>query len=487
MSRAIPCLLLAVALSCAACADEIPATQVIVIVEAESGVQRQAEFLSVLVTGYDRRDGFDDGTTRTAIFDTTGSPYRMGPTWGEYTVALAPLEGDATRVYEVEVRALPTATGGARPVAVARVRSGYTPRKTLTLRVTLYDACIGVMCEPNEMCARSGDCVETGFIEPMTLTPLGGDAGVRDAGTADSGPRDGGADTGPVDAGCTALGCDDGNLCNGVERCGSEGACLPGTAVVCDDGIVCTEDTCVTATGVCRSTPNDGLCVPMGGTCDPTPTTGGCEYSTCTPSTCTPNPCGTAECVGDVCVRAGGCGSTGTCCADRCVALGCDDGDPCTDDACSMTGCVSANNTDACIDGNLCTIADACAGGVCTGVAAPCTDGDQCTADDMCNPATGACFYPLTSGGGCDDGNTCTSDDRCMSGICGGTPSCGDAGPRDLGVDFGVDLGDDLGVDFGVDFGTPVFDGGVVVEADLGCPPTSADASVKTRCLTMLD
>jgi|GEM_PF-4303049 len=480
MTRAIPCLLLALALSCAACADEIPATQVIVIVEAEPGVQRQAEFLSVLVSGYDRQVDFDGGSTRTAIFDTSQSPYRMralsGETWGEYTIALAPLEGDATRVYEVEVRALRSGVVDTdmpeAPIAVARVRSGYTPRKTLILRVTLYDACIGVMCEPNDMCARSGACVETGFVDPMTLRPLGSDAGTGDAGTTDSGSRDGGADTGPVDARCTAASCDDGNVCNGVEICGSEGGCLGGTAVVCGDGIPCTVDTCVPATGACVATPDDGLCIPADGTCDPTPVTGGCNYPTCTPATCIANPCGTAVCVADDCVRGGGCGS-GTCCAGACAALGCDDGEPCTNDSCGATGCVHANNTATCEDGNFCTVADTCAGGACGGSAALCTDGNPCT-DDMCAGTTG-CFYPLTSGALCDDLNACTTGDRCAAGLCGGTPSCGDAGPPDLGLDFGfpdggIGIPDGGTPDFGVDFGVSVFDGSIPVESDLGCP-----------------
>jgi hypothetical protein len=42
----------------------------------------------------------------------------------------------------------------------------------------------------------------------------------------------------PVDARC-----DDGQLCNGTERCSATG-CLPGTAPGCDDGLACTADSC---------------------------------------------------------------------------------------------------------------------------------------------------------------------------------------------------------------------------------------------------
>ena len=51
--------------------------------------------------------------------------------------------------------------------------------------------------------------------------------------------------------------CDDGDLCNGAERCGVDGLCLPGTPVTCDDGVACTVDTCDPGTGRCTSAPPD--------------------------------------------------------------------------------------------------------------------------------------------------------------------------------------------------------------------------------------
>jgi len=46
----------------------------------------------------------------------------------------------------------------------------------------------------------------------------------------------------------------------------------------------------------------------------------------------------------------------------------CDDGNPCTDDACSAeTGCVYTNNANPCDDGNPNTSGDSCHAGVCTG------------------------------------------------------------------------------------------------------------------------
>jgi hypothetical protein len=52
--------------------------------------------------------------------------------------------------------------------------------------------------------------------------------------------------------------------------------------------------------------------------------------------------------------------------ACECVSVSCNDGNGCTDDGCDpTTGCVYANNTSACEDGNPCTVGDACSGGTC--------------------------------------------------------------------------------------------------------------------------
>ena len=53
--------------------------------------------------------------------------------------------------------------------------------------------------------------------------------------------------------------CDDSLYCNGTESCNA-GSCQSGTAIVCDDGVGCTVDTCNEATDSCDSAANDGLC-----------------------------------------------------------------------------------------------------------------------------------------------------------------------------------------------------------------------------------
>ncbi len=82
-----------------------------------------------------------------------------------------------------------------------------------------------------------------------------------------------------VDTADPCADCDDGNPCNGVERCVA-GSCMPGTPLDCDDGVACTQDRCERATG-CQHTPDDGFC-PGSDRCD---ATRGC-VETCSESPC---------------------------------------------------------------------------------------------------------------------------------------------------------------------------------------------------------
>lgn len=162
----------------------------------------------------------------------------------------------------------------------------------------------------------------------------------------------------------------------------------------------------------------------------------------------------------------GGQGSTTECE----VSSDCDDGNPCTDDACSDRGrCLYGHNKAPCEDdGNECT-RDVCDEGECTHPpqAGSCTDdGVACTEDlcmgDLCaHPATSEC--ECASASDCDDGNPCTdevcdasnrcqysnntapcqddgsvcTDDLCAEGICTHLPSesCRCDGPTDCNDD----------------------------------------------------
>jgi len=122
--------------------------------------------------------------------------------------------------------------------------------------------------------------------------------------------------------------CDDGNTCTTADTCAG-GVCVGGPALNCNDGNVCTDDTCNPATG-CVNTSNTAPCSD-GNACT--------TADACAGGTCVPGP-----------------------------AANCNDGNVCTDDSCDpATGCVHAPNTAPCTDGNACTTADTCAGSVCVG------------------------------------------------------------------------------------------------------------------------
>jgi hypothetical protein len=64
----------------------------------------------------------------------------------------------------------------------------------------------------------------------------------------------------------------------------------------------------------------------------------------------------------------------------------CNDGNPCTDDACHpAAGCTFTPNALSCDDGSACTTGDACAGGGCVGTPV------ACPSCERCDPATGTC------------------------------------------------------------------------------------------------
>jgi len=181
--------------------------------------------------------------------------------------------------------------------------------------------------------------------------------------------------------------CDDGNPCTAGDKC-SEGKCSGSGLVDCDDGDVCTDDYCDPAAG-----------------CDHVPNTAPCNDS----DLCTLNDtCSDGKCTGG-------------------AALGCDDKNACTTDVCSsVKGCLHTNNTIECDDLDPCTEQDACSGGVCLGsVAKDCQDGNPCT-DDFCVPLAG-CSH-ANNKAPCEDGNVCTLGDKCLGGLCnpGAAMSCDD-------------------------------------------------------------
>jgi hypothetical protein len=279
--------------------------------------------------------------------------------------------------------------------------------------------------------------------------------------------------------------CEDGDVCTIADHCDA-GACV-GTPVLCDDGNFCTDDFC-DESGGCAFEPNttdcddgdpctvgdeclDGACGGFAlacdcqmdadclalwdgnlcnGTlfCDQKEMPYQCAVQPGTPVTC-PEPEGKdAICLAPVCTpESGKCSfvpthegfacDDGDACTigDSCangictpgIAANCNDGNPCTDDACDEdTGCTHAPNQAPCDDDNACTTGDTCAGGGCAaGDAVVCDDDNVCTTDS-CDSQNGCFFVPAP--GACDDGNACTVGDSCQDGKCvpAGSLNCDD-------------------------------------------------------------
>ena len=253
----------------------------------------------------------------------------------------------------------------------------------------------------------------------------------------------------PVNGSCVAkpgnLPCDDGNACSEGDGC-ADGICKPKTFILCDDGQLCTDDSCNTATGKCVFAPttkpcNDGskctandLCT--SGSCVGTPV--GCnDGNPCTTESCDP----TLGCVyvaannGQACSDGNACTSGDVCSNGGCKGVGitCNDGNPCTSDACNpASGCKFTATTGGCNDGNPCTVGDSCQTGKCvSGAQALCTDSNPCT-DDVCNAGNGQCTFTNDNTNTCSDGNACTTGDTCAASQCvggAGVKDCADNNP----------------------------------------------------------
>ncbi len=142
----------------------------------------------------------------------------------------------------------------------------------------------------------------------------------------------------------------------------------------------------------------------------------------CTADACNPGSgCASTPTTG-ACNDGSACTSQDTCSKGSCGGTNvvCNDNNPCTTDACNpSTGCAFANNTALCDDGDVCSVGDACLGGACTpGKAQSCDDGNPCTTDS-CDKTLGC--LQLANSLSCNDGSACTSGDKCSGGKCGGT------------------------------------------------------------------
>jgi cysteine-rich repeat protein len=165
--------------------------------------------------------------------------------------------------------------------------------------------------------------------------------------------------------------CDDSDACTTSDEC-SSGNCDGGPAPNCNDGNICTNDSCNPAIG-CENTNNSASCN---------------DGNACT--------------VNDRC-------SGGSCAGGP--ARNCNDGNVCTNDSCNPAiGCVNTNNSAPCDDANVCTINDQCQGGSCVGDPDICGDGvTQSECGEQCDDGN------LVNGDGCDD--LCMVEPDCGNGV----------------------------------------------------------------------
>ena len=256
---------------------------------------------------------------------------------------------------------------------------------------------------------------------------------------------------------------DDGDVCNGVWTCQTDGLgcghCLyaPDTLVVCDTtGLAeCQKMECLPESGVCEQQQvfNGAFCKLGNGS------TGNCANGTCLAKA----PACICDFGADVCDDGDPC-TTDTCDGCACTHLieptccttdqSCSDLDPCTVNRCTPTGCTtepvvcfetnsscpSATDVDPLCcddeqkcDDNLPTTSNACTDHRCTTDPIDCTcsedagcdDGDLCTADtcDGCvcaaTPIAGCCAADAD----CDDGDPCTVDACQADSTCAHAPS----------------------------------------------------------------
>lgn len=190
-----------------------------------------------------------------------------------------------------------------------------------------------------------------------------------------------------------------------------ECARLPdGTDFLCEaDGTCPAGLVCVRPEMICRETGAEDGCVPavcQPGDCGPRPD--GCGSTVQCGACALPLSCGAVDpgrC-GCAVLDGGGTGAPEADCRDS-VDNDCDGLTDCADDSC---------NGASCDDGNACTSGERCAAGGCDGgtpqVCPP--PMAACRASGQCNPATGACAYPLLGDGTpCSDGSACTTGDAC--------------------------------------------------------------------------
>ncbi|MEY3012503.1 MAG: hypothetical protein RIT45_1238, partial [Pseudomonadota bacterium] len=254
----------------------------------------------------------------------------------------------------------------------------------------------------------------------------------------------------PADGTCKATFAADGKPCNDGSPCTISDTCKGGACTSvpnpCNDGNPCTDADCSpTQPGGCLlgsaalegKECSDGNSCTEGDLCQ----NGGCkggklvdcdDGKPCTADACLPgkgcvHPAGSGPCDdGDACTTEDTCdGVFGKCEGGK--PKNCVDANACTDDSCDSEkgGCVFSPNDKPCNNGDPCSFGDFCAIGLCkAGTPTDCDDDNLCTAD-ACDSKIG-CTHEHQDGA-CDDGDACTEGDKCFKSACtGGPKDCND-------------------------------------------------------------
>jgi hypothetical protein len=299
-------------------------------------------------------------------------------------------------------------------------------------------ACLGDIrtCTDDNACTDDDCAPATG----CTFTPNAATCDDGNACTVDDACVEGACTGTPepscqCDANADCADLEDGDLCNGTLVCeGNQCVVAPSTVVVCPAQTGCTQFECVPETGACvEKTAADGTSCSDDDKCTAT--------DSCTAGLCTgtgETVCDDGNlCTDDSCDPALGCQHAYN-------VLPCDDGNDCTDnDTCSQGACVGTPKPECvCLadadcgsfeDGDLCNgtlvcIEHKCVVDTATAKTCPADEADGCTFH-RCVPETGACeLIAIPDGRACSDHDACTTDDACSAGACVATGSldCGD-------------------------------------------------------------
>jgi hypothetical protein len=261
-------------------------------------------------------------------------------------------------------------------------------------------------CNDGLFCTAGDSCVNGACIG--TANPCAGPDGDGNCAESCNESNDTCTAADPVGSACT-----DGSACTSFDVC-SNGTCVGGSTVSCDDSNPCTEDSCNPVTG-CVNTPYGGCNLPNGSPCiaNGMCSKGNCE---CADAACSSKVCSAVDC--DCKYNANGDGT----CNSGFLNDGVDD----PDDTCGAQTCCGDNNCGG--TSNLCNIADGALCNTnqdCESNQCECTNATCTTSAKRCSPVDCICKFNVTGDGSCDgdvttttDPEDCVSTDNCVAGSC---------------------------------------------------------------------